>query len=283
MKPVASRTAFTEKFALTLIIALCAFFHSCKKTDDPRPHDPPPPAPGTKVGMLKDINVERLPSPYYHFDYTDQGVTTEVGFASGLYVYDVSYKNGLIDRMVNRIDRWALNYEYDNGKVVSIRLRKPNNSIVYHYTFDYQDNKVSEIRYYLASVSGADSIFFKKVLFFYYDNGNLERYEKYFDNTGEHLEWSITEKYSDYDNGKNVDGFRHYKDFFDHVLYLPGVQFMKNNPRRIDITTQSTDYIFNDTWTYANGLPVSKLSRWKETRGPNAGREASGNTTFSYY
>lgn len=282
MKPLVATLSTAEKLTLTLIIALCTFFQACKKTDDPGGDHVPPP-PGTKVGMLKDISVERLPSPYYHFDYTDEGVTTGISFASGIFIYDLFYVNGRLDKMVNRPSRDALIYEYSNGKVVSIRVRRPNNSIVYHYTIGYQDNLVNEIRYYLANAAGGDSILFKKVLFYYYDDGNLERYEKYVDETGGNLQWSITEKYVDYDDGKNVDGFRHYKDFFDHVIHLPGVQFMKNNPRKILITSPLTDYEFNDTWTYRDGLPVSKFSRWKETRGSNAGREASGNTTFSYY
>jgi hypothetical protein len=283
MKPIVASRTFAEKYTLTVIIAICALFHACKKTDDPRvPHVPNPP--GTKVGLLKDINVQSLPSPYYHFDYTDEGVTTGVSFASGFFIYELSYVNGRLDKMVNLPNNNALVYEYNNGKVISIRVRRPDKSIVYHYTFDYNSKSLlTQIRYYLAGASGADSILFKKVLFSYYNDDNLERYEKYVDVTGQNLELAVTEKYSDYDQGKNVDGFRHYKDFFDHVLHLPDVRFQKNNPRKIVITGQQTDYEVNDTWTYQNDLPVSKQSKIRETRGANAGREINSGTTFSYY
>lgn len=283
MKPIVASRTVAERYTLTLIIALCAFFHACKKTDDPRV-PPPPKPPGTKVGLLKDINVQSLPSPYYHFDYTDVGITTEINFASGYFNYQLSYVNGRLDKMVNLPNNITLVYEYNNGRVKAIRYRRPDNSFVYNYTIDYNNkNLVSEIRYNLTTTSGADSVLYKKVLFYYYNDGNLERYEKYVDIAGQNLVLVVTEKYSEYDQGKNVDGFRHYKDFFDHVLHLPGVSFMKNNPRKIVITGQQTDFEVIDTWTYQNGLPVSKQSKITETRGANAGRVVNSGTTFSYY
>jgi hypothetical protein len=283
MKPLVASRTVAEKYTLTLIIALCVLFHACKKTHDPRV-PPPPKPPGTKVGLLKDINVQSLPSPYYHFDYTNEGVTTGINFASGYFIYELSYVNGRLDKMVNLPNNITLAYEYNNGRVTSIRYRRPDNTFVYRYTIGYNNkNLVNEIRYNLTTTAGADSVLFKKVLFFYYNDDNLERYEKYVDIAGQNLELVVTEKYSDYDQGKNVDGFRHYKDFFDHELHLPGVQFQKNNPRKIVITGQQTDYEVTDTWTYQNGLPVSKQSKIKETRGANAGREINSGTTFSYY
>lgn len=186
--------------------------------------------------------------------------------------------------MVNQINGNALVYEYTRGRVSSIREIRPDNSVVWHYTFEYKSNtQVSEIRYYLANKSGADSLLHRKIHFLYFPNGNLDRYIDYVNLSGQKLEWVQTVAYSNYDQGKNVDGFRLFKQFFDHVLYLPGVQFQKNNPWKVLITGHTNDYVVNDTWTYENELPVHKQSNIKQTKGNGPTGNIISNTTFSYY
>src|SRR5438270_737773 len=60
---------------------------------DARVTDPgaPPPPPPVQV-RLKDVVEERLPSPYYHFDYDGTGRVSNVSFASGFTSYAVSYQ-----------------------------------------------------------------------------------------------------------------------------------------------------------------------------------------------
>jgi hypothetical protein len=40
---------------------------------------------------LKDIIYPHLPSPYYHFEYDDQGKLKLASFASDFFRYDVKY------------------------------------------------------------------------------------------------------------------------------------------------------------------------------------------------
>jgi hypothetical protein len=282
MKPiVATRRFSSERFALTLIVAVCTFFTACKKEDDSEL--PPPKPPGTKVGLLKDLVAQSLPSPLYHFDYTNEGLTTGISFASGFYIYELSYVNERLNKMLNLPNGNALFYEYKNGRVTSIREKRPNNSVVWHYTFTYDKELVKEIRWYIAAASGADSLLYRKVLLSYFTDGNLERYIDYRDITGQSLELVQTVEYSNYDQGKNVDDFNQLKEFFDHLLYLPGVRLQKNNAQKILIKGHVNDYEVTDSWTYQNNLPVIKQSKIKQTKGANAGKEIVASTTYSYY
>jgi hypothetical protein len=283
MKPFVAPKTVAEKYTLTFIIAICVLVHSCKKTGEQQ-EVPPPDPPGSKIGLLKDVVAQHLPSPLYHFDYTDSGVTTGINFASGFYIYQLSYLDKRLDQMVNLPNNNALHYTYKNGSVTSIREVRPNNSIVWHYTFAYNNNnQVKEIRWNLASKSGADSLLYRKVLLSYNGDGNLQRYIDYRDITGKSLDWIQTVEYKNYDQGKNVDDFSVLKEFHDHLLYLPGVRLQKNNPKTVLITGVQNDYEITNTWTYQNGVPVSKSAKVKQTKGSDAGNEIVVGTTYSYY
>src|SRR5262245_13657198 len=100
---------------------------SCKKQKDTL-HTPPPQPPQQPV-LLKDVVVNRLPSPYYHFEYNSAKKVSFVSFASDYYRYDVIYDSGRISEMRNNItvNNTVINsdqvlYSYGNsGKVEFIK------------------------------------------------------------------------------------------------------------------------------------------------------------------
>src|SRR5688572_14232895 len=105
MKSVALRTSLREKFILTFIISACTLLHACKKdTDQPNPpqHDPPYEY-YTRNVKVKDVNVEHLPSPFFHFEYDPFGLAKRISFASGFYIYDLKYDNRKLLKMTNII------------------------------------------------------------------------------------------------------------------------------------------------------------------------------------
>lgn len=270
-----------EKIVLTVLIVACAGFHACKKTAGQR-ELPPPEPPGTKLGLLKEMVTQSLPSPLYRFDYTDSGVTTDINYASGFYIYELQWENKRLRRMINTFNQNALIYTYSNGRIMNIREVRTNNTTAWHYAFTYDNNQVKEIRWYRISPTGTDSILFRKVVLAFHSNGNLSRYDDYRDIAGT-LEWIQSVHYDTYDNGKNVDDFNLLKEVDDNLLYLPGIRLQLNNSKNIRITGVQNDYEITNSWQYQDGVPVLKQSKRKQVRGSNAGMELTSNTTYSYY
>ena len=270
------------KCVITFIVATCVVFQGCKKTGSPPVH-PPPALPGTKVGLLKEVVAQRLPSPLYRFDYTDSGRTTSINFASGFFIYELQWKEGRLDKMINTFNLNALVYSYTNGQITRIREVRTNNTTAWNYSFSYNvDDQLKEVRWQRISNSGTDSFVYRKVLLSYNNDRNLVRYDDYRDLTGK-LEWVQTVKFSNFDSGKNVDDFNILKEFDDNLLYLPGVKLQVNNPRDILVLGPQNDYAVTYTWQYQNGLPVSKQNKTVQVRGKDAGMEAVNNTSYSYY
>lgn len=285
MKPVvASSTGNAEKIILTFLIMVCVLFNACKKYDGP-PKPPPPEEPQTKVGKLKEKIVQNLPNPFYHFDYTDKGVVTGINFASGFYIYQLSYANNRLAKMVNAFNGNAMMYNYINGKVTSIRDIRPDGIVLWNYSFEYSaDSKLKEVRWYSMILAGADSVLLRKVTLEYHADGNLASFEDYRDATGQgQLEWMQKISYSNYDQEQNVDDFSILKDFFDNLLYLPGVRLQKNNARKELIKGTQNDYDITNTWQYQNGKPVLKMANVVQTRGNQVGDLGNFSTNYSYY
>jgi hypothetical protein len=283
MQPVvASRAGNTEKIIFTFIIMACVLFHACKKTDGP-PKPPPPVEPQTKVGKLKEKIVQNLPNPFYHFDYTDKGVVTGIEFASGLYIYQLSYANNRLAKMVNAFNGNTMVYNYINGRVASIRDIRPDGIVLWNYSFEYlPNNQLKEVRWYRMTLAGADSTLLRKVTLAYHADGNLAFFDDFRNDTGQ-LEWAQKMSYSNYDQEQNVDDFSILKDFFDNLLYLPGVRLQKNNARTELINGTQNDYEFTNTFQYQNGKPTLKSVRIVQTRGNQVGNLGDFTTTYSYY
>jgi hypothetical protein len=288
MTPVALRTRLKEKFILTLIISICTLFHACKKdTDQPNPpkHDPPYEY-YTRNVKVKDVNIERLPSPFFHFEYDPFGLAKRIDFASGFYVYDLKYDDRKLLKMTNIINNNTLEYTWTADKVTDIRERRTSGVQLWHYVFMYNaDNQVREIRWYQMGPNANDSLLARKVVLAYGSDGNLSRYDDYRNSSGTPgpVEWSHAEEFSNFDDGVNVDDIGIMKDFFDHVLFLPNIRFQVNNPQNVRYTSVQNDYDISYDWTYNNKLPVSKRTTFLQTRGTDAGRTIVGSTNYSYY
>src|SRR5690349_2141331 len=81
------------------------------------------PPPAETPAFLKDVVVDRLPSPYYHFDYDAMGRITGASFASGFRIYQVAYIGGRITELRNNAvgNTDVLKYFYDDlGRVARI-------------------------------------------------------------------------------------------------------------------------------------------------------------------
>src|SRR5262249_33829684 len=151
-----------QHVVLAVIIMACGLLHACKKDHPNYPHQPPT-EPETKAGKLKEIVVERLPSPFYHFEYTDKGVPTEISFASGLYIYRTSFSNGKLARMTNAFNGNALVYNYNGKQVDFIRDIRPSGLVLWNYSFEYNNkNQLTEVRWYKMDNTGADSLLMRK-------------------------------------------------------------------------------------------------------------------------
>src|ERR1700741_3126120 len=90
------------KYLLLLIMSVA--LSSCKKEKINLPSPTSPPSdPTVPVGLLKDIVIPNLPSPYYHFEYDLAGKVSLVSFASDFNKYNVLYDGDKISEMRNDI------------------------------------------------------------------------------------------------------------------------------------------------------------------------------------
>src|SRR5689334_13837521 len=97
----------TMKSKSLFLVSLVILAMSCHKEStvqpgpqpqpNPNPQPPPPPA----LVKLKDLNESHLPSPFYHFEYNNEGQTTLAIFSSGLARYEVNYTGKNISFMLN--------------------------------------------------------------------------------------------------------------------------------------------------------------------------------------
>jgi hypothetical protein len=245
--------------------------------------NPPPP---TGV-LLKDIVISRLPSPYYHFDYDGQGNVSSVSFASGLTKYDVAYASGRISQMQNNttVNHDRLVYVYDDaGRVAAIKETDQNDVIFVVLFFTYTGDKLTGLERDRRVTGGY--IIDKTMSFSYSADGNLLELTEHLPAIdGVQADATITDRYEQYDNGINVDGFSLIHDeFFDHLVLLPGVQLQKSNPRRLTRTGDSDNFTVDYTYSYdARNRPLTTSGDLAFTTGPDAGQHFQVGSVFSYY
>jgi hypothetical protein len=264
------------------VAALFIIILSCKKSTDKG--DNLQPITDSRDILLKEVAVERLPSPYFHFTYNDSNFITRIDFASMLFSWKVDYENNRVKRMVNTNNNDTLLYNYANRQVISIkhtnaRTGKP----LWTYNFSYDNYILKEIRYWNFPAAGVDSILSRKVTLAYYPDGNLERYDDYNSiNSGE-VTLTNSVKFTGYDQGINVDDFYLLKNFFDDLLFLPQVKFQKTNPAHVTMTGINNDYTIDYIYQYnTDKLPTQKSYTIIATRGSSAGQQFTGTDQFSY-
>lgn len=267
-----------------LVIIICLLFVACKKEALNSPAIAAPQDDRRDV-LLRDIVIQNLPSPYYHFEYDDHQFITGISFASNLFVYQLTYTSGRLSKMGNSFNGNELVYTYQSGNVNSIQeVSGFTGSRLWLYTFDYSStNRLQEVRWYQFDAAGTDSMLFRKVIFVYHADGNLAAYDDY-RNFGESLNLVQHVAFSDYDDGLNTDDFGLFKDFFENLLMLPRVRLQYNNPRNSIITGMFNDYAITYEYQYdSKNRPVSKRTDMHQTRGSDSGARNAYVTNYTYY
>jgi len=216
------------KAPLLCIATLVLLFVSCKKEHGiPTTNIPPVNNPGNNPNndapRLKDMVVNRLPSPYYHFDYDDAGNIIGINYQSGARIYAVSYTNKKISLMENIIEpvRDKLNYVYDNDRVVQVNIIN-RNGLLYRKAFiNYNaSNKISRVYWEVLDNGGFSSE--QMLTFTYHPDGNLKKMENTTFAVGPLTEGTFSETYDNYDDKVNAEGF----DLLiplpqNHLIFLP--------------------------------------------------------------
>ena len=264
---------------LALGVIVCS---SCDKDDDVIPQPPPQNPPAV---LLKEITIPNLPSPYYHFEYTDSGMINKALYASGLRSYDVIYSGTKIAEMKSThiINKDRLKYVYDSGGKIAVIEYNDEGGAVYKRAFlTFQGNQLQNMEW--ERKENAGFIVERTLSFVYQSDGNvLEMTDHRHPVTGQD-EATYVSRYEQYDTKLNVDGFSLVHENNDHLLLLPGVVFQKNNPSKLIFTGTGANYTIDYTYTYNDkNAPLTKLGDAVFTAGPNTGQKFKTSESFSYY
>ena len=269
-----------------LLFVITAFILvSCKKENYISP-DSPFPDPVIPAVLLKNIEIPRLPSPYYHFEYDTAGRVVFVSFASDFTRYNVVYNGGRISEMKNNIlvNKDRLQYLYDSeGRISTVTYADSTGLVYTRLNLSYDGKKLIEID--RERKSGSGFIIDKILTMSYHPDGNLLDLTYHYLPFNGQPEATYKDRFEQYDNKINVDGFGLiHNEFFDHLVLLPGVQLQKNNPGKESRTGQAQNYTVDYTYTYNDkNLPLTKKGNLVILSGNNAGQRFETNSIFSYY
>jgi len=270
--------------ALTLVLAVIS---ACSGGYD-SPTDPgvttPPPAPV----RLKEVLIDRLPSPFYHFDYDATGRISALSYASGLDNYTVSYLGDRIRQIDNTgptsLARIAYSYDPD-GHVVGVRYVDAAGANIGFVIFSYENGKLIGVE--RSRRLGDAMVIDKTTTLTYYPDGNLETLTEHRPAVaGFQDDATNVIRYEQYDSGTNVDGFSLiHDDFFDHLVLLPGIVIQKNNPRLETRTGDGLTYAVSYTYDYGpdGKHPTAKRGDLVITGGGTVGQHVPIGSTFTYY
>lgn len=270
---------------LVLLIA-ATILYSCKKESGIIGPDSPPVIDPVPKVLLKDVVIERLPSPYYHFEYNATGKVTFVSYASDLARYDVVYDGDRIKEMRNNIivNKDTLRYSYDNaGRVDALKYINEAGTVYTVLFFTYDGQKLIEIE--RDRKSGTGFITDKIMKMSYHPDGNLNELTYHYLPFNGQPEYVYTDRYEQYDNKINVQGFSLlHNEFFDHLVFLPGAQFQKNNPGKVTHTGDGDNYQIDYAYTYSDrNAPLTRSGDFVYTTGPNSGQRFQLSATYTYY
>jgi hypothetical protein len=270
--------------ALTLAVFACG--KDTASTAPITPPPPPPPPPAVNV-LLKDIVIPLLPSPYYHFEYDTTGRISAVSFASGLTMYDVTYDGNRIAEFHNNIfvnhDRLVYSYD-DAGRVGMIRYVDSEGITFTNVFFSYEGQRLTGVARDRRVEGGF--IVDKTMSFTYYSDGNLKDLTEHRPPVaGVQEEATFVTHFEQYDAGTNVDAFGLLHDeFFDHLVFLPGVLLQKGNPGRETRTGDGQNYTVDYTYAYDDRhRPLSKNGDLVLLNGTDAGKHFQTTSLFTYY
>jgi hypothetical protein len=245
---------------------------------------PPPPVPTV---LLKDIAIPNLPSPFYHFEYDAAGRIRGASFASGFTIYAVTYERGRIQEMRNTTlgNQDRLEYHYDDaGRVSRVQYVAPSGAVTTTVTYSYVGPKLTRVE--RQRVLNGNFVVDKILSLSYYADGNLlELTDHRLRVDGFQEEATIVDRFEQYDDKINVDGFSLlHNDFFDHLVLLPEVQLQKGNPARILRSGDADHFVLDYVYTYdEQNRPLAKDGTLTFTSGPHTGETFPSNSVFTYY
>jgi hypothetical protein len=273
------------RYRYSWLAILVAAVSAC--TSEPGTTAPTPPVPPEPGVLLRDVVISNLPSPYYHFEYDAAGRVIAASFASGLTNYEVVYDGGRISEMRNNIlvNRDRLSYLYDDAGRVSIILYIDSNGLVYtRLFFTYDGPTLTKLERHRKVDGGF--IIDKTMSLSYYPDGNLQQITEHRPSVdGQQIETTTVDRFEQYDDKLNVDGFGLiHDDFFDHLVLLPGVRLQKGNPARQTHTGDGLNFAIDYSYTYdAKNRPLTKTGDALLLNGTDAGRRVQLSSVFSYY
>lgn len=272
------------KIRLPFLATILAAAVACSSDNVSAPPPPPPPPPAGL--LLKDVVYDRLPSPYYHFEYDNAGKISTASFASGLATYSLNYASDRIrdiDVAAGTVHKLIYNYD-DQGRVVAIRDRDENGANAKLWFFTYSGQQLTSIERDAAVPGGF--IVELTMGFLYSEDGNLlEMAQHYPAIDGVQTEATLVDVFERYDDKINVDDFDLlHPGFFDKVLLLPGVKLQKNNPGRVVHIGDGDHYSVDYTYTYNNqNRPLTRSGTLLFVTGPRAGQTFTLGASYSYY
>jgi hypothetical protein len=270
------------RYSLLSIVSVIAGACNGEPGTAPQPPVPPPPA-----VLLRDIVIPNLPSPFYHFEYDDSGRVIAASYASDLRKYDVRYGDGRISELKDNatLSGDRLDYFYDEaGRVASVRYLDPNGVVTTAIFLSYDGEKLTKLERDRRVEGGF--LIDKTMSLSYYGDGNLREITEHRPAIdGQQDEATTIDRFEQYDDKLNVDGFSLiHDDFFDHLVLLPGVQLQKGNPARQTHTGDGVNFTVDYTYSYDDQhRPLTKLGDLTITNGTDAGRRFQTSTIFSYY
>ncbi len=265
---------------VTLILGIIA--PACHK-DPVNPAEPPSAAP-LKV---KDITEKNLPSPYYHFEYDNSGKIILLNYQSGLRNFEIKYNGENIVSMENRVGPFSdikLEYIYVNGEFVGIKVKNGNGEVIENCIVSYNSShQLQEIEWDISD--GSTGFLIEQTLTYsYYPDGNIMEVVTHNYPVAPQTESIYTDRFEDYDDHVNADGFSLANNSTHEPILLPGTKIQLNNPRRVIHTGDGINFEINFTYTYdGKGRPAIKTGDLKFNNGVNAGRHFETRSTFSYY
>lgn len=271
-----------RRFLLIVVVTISLF--ACNKNyNSPYMPTPDPVVPSV---LLKDVVIPNLPSPYYHFEYDAAGKVAFASFASDFTRYNVLYDGGHIKEMRNNIlvNKDRLQYSYDiSGRVKTVTYADSTGVVYTIINLAYDGRKLIKLE--RESKSGAAFVVDKTLTMSYHPDGNLKDLTYHFVPANGQPQRTYTDRFEQYDDKINVDGFGLiHHEFFDHLVLLPEVQLQKNNPRKETRTGDAENYTADYTYTYNDkNAPLTKNGNLVFLTGAHTGEHFNVSTTYSYY
>jgi hypothetical protein len=268
-----------------LMLGLALF--SCKKEHPAATVDPP--VLPVKHILLKEINIPRLPSPYYHFEYNADSLVSKADFASGYSIYDVLYSGNNIKEMRNNIfvNHDTLRYVYgDGGRLVAINIINAADVMYGVVSFSYNGNQISEIEWDRKEADGGFLVE-RTLNFTFYPDGNVRTITEHRPPTTPGVDdYTSVKTFEQYDDKINVDDFSLIHDgIHEHLMLLQGFRLQKNNPKKEMLSVNGVDFYTVDyVYTYnSDETPSHKAGDFLYLSGQYAGQRFPTNSFYTYY